>query len=89
MIHDEALLILQGISKRISGTLKVISVQIKSGRQIFDIGTDAARPSRSSYYAAEVKALKDAGYGREFRRWISAEVNGEIRRFRLYEWVHP
>ena len=66
-----------------------IADQIKSGRKIFDIGTDASRPSRSSYYSAEVQALKDAGYIREFRRWISAEVNGETRRFRLYEWVHP
>jgi hypothetical protein len=61
-----------------------INDQISSGRRIFDIGTDARRAVRSEYYAAEVQSLRDAGYSRVFREWITAE-NG--RRFRLYEWV--
>lgn len=63
-----------------------INDQIASGRRIFDIGIDARRAARSEYYAAEVGALREAGYSRVFREWITAE-NG--RRFRLYEWVLP
>ena len=63
--------------------------QIKSGRPIYDIGTHATRPRRSAYYAAERAALEKAGYAREFRRWISVDVGGTMKRFRLYEWVKP
>jgi len=58
--------------------------QIRSGRKIYDIGLDKAKKVRSPYYAAEVAALRKAGFTRVFRRWVTGD-NG--RKFRLFEWV--
>ncbi len=61
--------------------------QIRDRRQFFDIGTDRLKTRRSPYYAIEKEELINAGYKREFRRWVSTNVDGERKKFRLYEWV--
>ncbi|GEM_PF-6107935 len=61
--------------------------QIKSGRDIYDIGTDRLRPSRSEYYAIERSELIKAGYRREYQKMISTDVGGVTKHFRLYKWV--
>jgi RHS repeat-associated protein len=64
-----------------------IREQIKSDRDIFDIGTDRLRPSRSEYYGIERNELIKAGYKREFQKRISVDVGGYTKQFRLYKWV--
>lgn len=64
-----------------------IRKQIRSGRSIYDIGTDARRATRSAYYAAEREALIRAGYTRVFRGWVNVDFKGKIKKVRLYEWV--
>jgi RHS repeat-associated protein len=65
-----------------------IRAQIRSGRQIFDIGIERGRlTGRSDFYATERAILGDAGYHREFVRRVTVNVDGERRSFRLYEWV--
>ncbi len=59
-----------------------IKDQIKSGRQIFDIGIDAAR-ERSKYYQREVQELTKAGLSRVHR----GSVTVKKKTYEIYEWV--
>ena len=59
--------------------------QMASGNRIYDIGLDAARATRSDFYAAETKALQAAGYARQYVRDVKV---GEVVQ-KVYEWVRP
>jgi hypothetical protein len=63
--------------------IKWLQSQISRGAQIFDIGTDPTRPSRSVFFRAETKLLEKSGYVREYAGEII--VKGE--KVKLYRWV--
>jgi RHS repeat-associated protein len=67
-----------------------IRSQISSGRRIFDLDIDPARPTRSEYYAIELEELSKVRH-RIHVGQIDAEVKtttGTVTRtFELYEWV--
>jgi RHS repeat-associated protein len=63
-----------------------INDQIKSGRDMYDIGTDRLRPQRSEYYKIERTELDNAGYERVYQRRIKVDVDGIEKEFRLYKW---
>jgi RHS repeat-associated protein len=64
-----------------------INDQMNSGRDMYDIGTDRLRPTRSDYYKIERTELKKAGYERVYQRRIKVDVDGTEKEFRLYKWV--
>jgi len=63
-----------------------IKDQMNSGRDMYDIGTDRLRPTRSDYYKIERTELKKAGYERVYQRRIKVDVDGSEKEFRLYKW---
>ena len=60
--------------------------QCDSGRQIFDIGEDPTRPTRSKYCGIENKVLNEEGFSRQCTG-RTLNVNGVPTP--LYEWVPP
>jgi RHS repeat-associated protein len=61
--------------------------QIRSGREIYDIGQDPARANRSEYCRMEHEELIKAGYKRECAGTVDATVEGKKQTFPLYRWV--
>jgi hypothetical protein len=65
-----------------------IREQIKSGRQIFDVGLDPNRGKRSPFYDLETKELMSAGYHRVSRGFRSYnDLDGFKRRVEIFEWI--
>jgi len=64
-----------------------IGEQIRSGRDIYDIGSDAARATPSAYYEIEQAALRRAGLTRTHVGEVDAPVNGALQTFQLFQWL--
>jgi hypothetical protein len=65
-----------------------IRAQIKSGRQMFDVGLDPARSNRSPYYAVETQELSLSGYQRVSRGFrLYNDLDGIKRKVEIFEWI--